>query len=598
MKRWLLGLLMSATAAASLGQEIAFALDIRAPQALQDLLQRHLELQRYQSLTDLSDAELQRLLVAAREQAMDLAATLGYFSPEVRVQLEPGRAGGGKRTVTIDLEPGGQTRIGSVLVRFSGPVAEDPQALAQREAIQENWVLAVGMPFTQGQWERAKQQALQQLVAQRFPAARLAQARAEVRPEALVADLDITLESGPAYRVGPVRVRGAERYSAQRVLGLARLNTGSDYRQSDLVEAQRRLTDSGLYDSADLSLDLDSDPAQATVLAQVQEARMQKMVFGLGASTDTGARVSAEHTYNQVPGIGWKAVNKVQLDRDTRSLSSDWTSAPSESQWQWAASALFSRQSIGAFDVSGQRYRLGRLTSDTQLDQSYYLEWEGSDTHLRDTGEKTLNESVTANYAFALRNFNSMPFPTQGWAVGGDVSVGSILGSDQEPYSRVLLRWRNYQPLGNTALPLALRQRAGRLVYQAQAGAIAVGNAGKVPFSQLFLAGGDNSVRGYRHEEIGISRNGVSSAEPGRYLATAGLEWQRPLYREGVMTDWEGALFADTGAVSNDPGAFSFKTGVGAGVRWKTPIGPLQIDLAYGLATQAVRLHLNVGMVF
>jgi len=68
--------------------------------------------------------------------------------------------------------------------------------------------------------------------------------------------------------------------------------------------------------------------------------------------------------------------------------------------------------------------------------------------------------------------------------------------------------------------------------------------------------------------------------------------------RNGVLTDWESVGFVDTGAVSNKFEEFSFKSGVGVGVRWKSPIGPLQIDAAYGLATQAFRLHMNVGFVF
>ncbi len=40
------------------------------------------------------------------------------------------------------------------------------------------------------------------------------------------------------------------------------------------------------------------------------------------------------------------------------------------------------------------------------------------------------------------------------------------------------------------------------------------------------------------------------------------------------------------------------QVGVGAGVRWKTPVGPLQIDLAYGVQVKKLRLHLNVGFVF
>jgi len=38
--------------------------------------------------------------------------------------------------------------------------------------------------------------------------------------------------------------------------------------------------------------------------------------------------------------------------------------------------------------------------------------------------------------------------------------------------------------------------------------------------------------------------------------------------------------------------------GVGTGVRYNSPVGPLQLDLAYGLETKRLRLHLNVGFTF
>ena len=62
--------------------------------------------------------------------------------------------------------------------------------------------------------------------------------------------------------------------------------------------------------------------------------------------------------------------------------------------------------------------------------------------------------------------------------------------------------------------------------------------------------------------------------------------------------DWEGALFVDAGAVADVPADLRAKIGVGAGLRWKSPVGPLQLDLAYGLALESWRLHLNVGFSF
>jgi translocation and assembly module TamA len=574
-----------------------FDIQIEAPNSIAQLLELHMELQRYRVLTDLSDVEIQSLLTAARQDASDLLATLGYFSPDIQIRLLPTDSSA-KKVVQIVVLPGAVARVRAVDLVLEGAVAQDPLAQGQRNEIRDLWRLASGEPFSQDAWDAAKQQALKQLVARRYATAKLVSSRADVQPETASVDLEVHLDSGPAYRIGSLDVQGNQRYSQELVQRFARLPTGEDYVQSHLVEAQQRLTDSGYFDSAFLILDTASDPANAVVHAQVKEALMQKAVLGIGASTDSGARWSAEHTYNQVPGINWRAVNKITMARDAKTFASDWTSQPSESRWRWATSALFSQEAIGGIDVDTERWRAGRFTIDTNLDQSYYLQYEQTHAVYQDVNQNATNSAVTANYAFAWRSFDSTPFPSSGWGLGGELSAGTVLGVKQEPFSRALLHALLYQPLGQSLSNLFERQHAGRMVYRAQAGGVFVNNATSIPFSQLFLTGGDTTVRGYKFDEIGVTRDGLLTADSGRYVATAGVEWQRPIVRNGVQTDWESAVFVDTGAVANKVEEFSFKSGVGVGARWKSPIGPLQIDLAYGIATEAFRLHMSVGFVF
>lgn len=575
----------------------AFSVRIQAPSEMGDLLQRHLELQRYRDLSDLSDSEVQSLLQTAQQDASDLLATLGYFSPEIQIQLQ--RAEGDKgRVVQITVLPGRQTRVSAIHLQFQGEVATDPTAAQQRQSIEDLWTLAYGEPFTQDGWDNAKAQALKQLLAKRYATAALVDSKAEVHPEDAGVDLSLQLDSGPAYKIGKLDIEGNQRYSQDLARRLARLPMGEDYTLAHLVEAQQRLTDSGYYDSAYLSLDTATDPQAATVHAQLKESTMQKVVYGIGASTDTGARVSLEHTYNQVPGLDWRAINKITLSRDTKTFASDWTSQPDESRWRWAASALINQDKISDIDVYTQRYRFGRLTTDAVLDQNYYLQYEGTEAVQRSLSQSSTSEAVSANYAFGWKHFDSTPFPNSGWGLGGELAVGTVIGSNQEPFSRALFHGRIYQPLGQSESNLFVRQHAGRIQYRGQLGAVVVNNATSLPFTQLFLTGGDTSVRGYKRDEIGITENGVLSSDAGRYVAVASVEWQRPLVIDGQMTDWETAVFVDSGAVANQVEEFTFKTGVGVGARWRTPIGPLQIDLAYGIATQSVRLHLNVGFTF
>ena len=64
------------------------------------------------------------------------------------------------------------------------------------------------------------------------------------------------------------------------------------------------------------------------------------------------------------------------------------------------------------------------------------------------------------------------------------------------------------------------------------------------------------------------------------------------------LTDWESTVFIDAGSVADKPSEFKAKVGVGIGARWKSPVGPLQMDLAYGVAVKRLRLHLSVGFTF
>lgn len=576
----------------------AFELDIRAPDDVRQLLQRHLELQRYRTLDDLSDLELDRLLDMARVDVKKLVATLGYFSPTLSIERLPVIGTTETRHIQITVEPGPPVHISRVNISFVGDIASNREAAAQRQLITDSWLLPAGKRFTQSQWDAAKQQALRQLTSVRYPLGSVSQSLADVDPQGHSAQLQLTLDSGNAYQLGGLEISGLQRYDAELVYRLARIPTGTGYDLRELVAAQQRLAQSGYFDSAFVRIDPYSPPLAAKVLVTVREAPLQKLSLGAGASTDSGARLSVEHLHHRVPGLGWRALSKLSIDRETQNIGTELTSPPNADGWRWNTALQLQNQRSGTFDIGSQRWRVGTSQATQRIDRNYYLQYDRADTATSDATAATVAESVSANLAFTVRHFDSLPFPASGWAWGMELGAGTTLGSSQVPYGRVLARWQTLLPLGgqlsNTGAP---DLRAGRLALRAQAGAVVARDGVSLPATQLFLTGGDNSVRGYALRDIGITlADGRVSA--GRYLAVGSVEWQRPITVKGLLTDWEGALFVDAGAVADTPAQLQAKVGVGAGVRWKTPVGPLQIDLAYGVAVQRFRLHLNVGFVF
>ena len=162
---------------------LAFVLDIQAPEPIANGLARHLELQRYKRLTDLDNAELERLLSAADVQARELLATWGFFAPALDWQTTAGPTQGPRWSIRLKVETGPQARISEVRWSFTGHIQNSKEHRAQRETLQHQWPLPVGQPFTQEAWTESKSVALRQLTAEHYPLARL------VYSEALVLSL-------------------------------------------------------------------------------------------------------------------------------------------------------------------------------------------------------------------------------------------------------------------------------------------------------------------------------------------------------------------------------------------------------------------------
>ena len=590
-----------------------FAIDLQAPADLHSFLLRQLDLQRFRSLRDLDANELERLVQAVPDNLRSLLGTLGHFSPVIEASLSAAADANTTTnplgTVQIRVDPGLLTRVASAHVYFKGDIANDPQAAAQREAIRRSGTLATGVAFSQADWDRAKTTALRQLTAQRYPLGRIENSLADIDAENQSANLYIELDSGPAVQVGAIRIEGMTRYDpalVENMVRLAGLTPGSDYSQDNLQKAQQRMAESAYFDSVFVSVDPTNTPQAAPVVVQVRETQRKMLVLGVGGSTDKGARLSVEHTHHRVPGIGWRAQNKLQWERDEQQASSAWTAPVNERGWRWIGNVQAARQINNLTTTTSQRLRAGQAQDRDDMDRSFFMQYDRARA-VSSALAAPIESSVSANYAWTRRRFDDPVFPQSGQGLSVELGAGTTLSDNRLPFVRAQARWLGYWPVGalgatprtvGTARPLAdTSRRAGRLALRLQGGALWAQQDAPVPETQLFLTGGDTSVRGYGLRTLGVLQPD-GSVSSGRYLAVASLEWQRPLWRNGVRSAWESVLFVDAGAVANMPADLRPQWGLGAGMRYNSPVGPLQLDLAYGLATERLRLHLNVGFSF
>jgi translocation and assembly module TamA len=568
-----------------------YQLEVTAPKALKRLLEENLDLARFRDAPageTLNNDELDRLVSAAPEQARALLATEGYFSPDVKAEQ---RAGAALPLVAVTVEPGPRTLVETFTLKVQGPLqqrAEGGDADARRllGRLNEEWPLQPGEPFRQGTWAAAKNATLSRLHANGYPTASWLDTDARVRRQEQRADLDATAQSGPLFFMGPLTIEGLQRYDERAVRNLAPFATGTPYSEQLLLDFQERLAKSGLFDGGVAEIDTDPAKAAATpVTLRVTEKPLQQATTGIGYDSNTGTRVTLEHTHRQPFGLRWTAVNKFEFGPLRKAWEFDYRSYPKSGFRRNLVAGEVERWSGPDEERYAGRLRLGRAWEDPRLERQVYAEYNNTRVKTPTLGEARA-QSLTAHLDWTRRAVDSLLLPSTGTALLLQSALGYARSStaDNGPLARLYGRGFWFVPFAQT-WNATLRLEAGQVFARDAVG---------VPDTLLFRAGGDDSVRGYEYRSLGPRVNGEITS--GRSLLTASAEVARPV-AERFPQLW-GAAFVDAGHAAARFADIKPVVGAGVGVRYRSPIGPLKVDMAYGFDDRKWRMHLAAGVSF
>lgn len=567
--------------------------EVDAPAPLKALLERHLDLSRLARLTRgdaVTDNELTRLIDAAPTQVRELLQTEGHFKPELAVQRIAAPAPGQPETVRLRVTPGPLTRVQRLTLEVQGPLERahadgDTLARSTLDDWRRAWPLPTGSVFRNADWSEAKSSALARLRSAGYAAAAWAGTAAEVDRDQQGARLFLVLDSGPLYRSGPVRVEGLERQDAATVQALAGFAPGTPLTEARLLDYQERLQNAGLFESVTVTLDPNPDTAAAApVLVRLREQPVQVFTVGLGFSANTGPRASLEHVYRRVFGYAVSTNNKFELGQVRRAWTGEISTHPGLRARRWLLGGAIERLASDDDVVLSQRLRAGRSQGTRDYEQLLFAEVERGERRTDTSQVSTF--ALSGNAHVVLRRLDSALLPTEGYTLALQGGLGRSHGSASASgwFSRAYGRLTLYQPLGSSWYG-QLRLEAGQVFLPAGVDA---------PDSQLFRAGGDDSVRGYGYRSLGPTTNGVVGSGP--VMMTASVELARP-FVAGMPSLW-GAVFVDAGRAGTAFGTLNPAIGIGAGVRWRSPVGPLRLDLAWGHETRKLRLHFSVGIAF
>ena len=571
----------------------ALDLEIDAPPDLRLLLGRHLDLARLATVARgerLTEGELSRLIDAAPAQTRELLQTEGYFEPVVQIRRRPAASPDGPPLVVLQLKPGLRTLVARVDLEFEGSWAEAvkagrPDAVQTLQGLRDQWTLKTGAPFRNQTWADAKTASLARLRAAGHLAAAWGRTEADIDPAEHQAWLRLSADPGPLFLSGELRVEGLRLHDLQTVSHLANFGPGTPLTETLVLDFQDRLQKSGLFQRATVAVEPAPDQAAAAPVAvQVEESPRQQLVLGVGVSANTGPRATVEHIDRRLFGQAATSRNKAEWGLARQAWDGEISTHPGPQLYRWLAGGTVERLKSDTDVILAQRLRAGRIQDSPRIERFQFVEVDRSAR--RTAIDKSASVALSANHHWSWRDVDNPVLPTRGLTASLQTGLGQARDSSgiDGAFGRVWGRVTGYLPLGAQWYAQA-RVEAGQVFSPAGL---------DVPDTLRFRAGGDDSVRGYAYRSLGPTRNGT--VDSGKAVLTTSLELARPL-SDSLPQFW-GAVFVDAGQAADRFSDLRPVVGAGVGLRWRSPVGPLRLDLAYGEAVRKTRLHFSVGISF
>lgn len=520
---------------------------------------------------DAPEWQMRRRFSDADELARDALAAFGHYVPEIDSSIRFDEA---CWQVRLSITPGPQVRYKRFDVTVTGAAAGDVDVSAVIKARPE-----AGDALHHGRYEAYKNRLGQVLAARGYAEWRFDAAGVDVDVARGLAVGEITIVSGPRYRYGDIRIEqdGFEPGLIERFIDI---ETGQPFSRSELIRLQGDLTSSALFDQVTVAPDYDAMAAQEIpVTIRLEPGERIGYFVGVGVSTDRGPRLSGGYRNRRVNSRGHQFTAEAEASPVLSRVEARYRQPLKDPRVEWQSYQLriadentdTSESTTAELGVERIRSLPNRwvLTYGLQLSRSDFIVGTVEDTTTLVMPVAGLTRRV-ADSDTNPRSGSSLEMRLRG--------AGTSLGSSTD-FLQVYARYRRLIPVGER----------GRLALRGELGTTWRNDFEELPPQVRFFAGGDTSVRGYAYESLGpVDADG--NVIGGASLVTASLE-----YEHALRGRWGVAVFADTGNAFNDRDV-NERTGVGFGVVWRSPVGPLRAYLAHPLDDdQTVRLHVTFG---
>jgi translocation and assembly module TamA len=553
------------------------------PRALREPVLAQLSIEQQKGESDLSPAAISALHARAPEEIRTALRPRGYYRARVTADLTRGEHGYAARYL---VELGPALRIGTLDLQVTGDGLAD-SAIA---ALLKDFPLRQGEVLDHERYEAAKTRLVRLGAERGYLDATLTRHGVQVDLAADTASVVLHYQTGPRYRFGEVQFEPGSGLDPQLLARYVPFAPGGPFDAGQLAELRRGLVDSNYFQQIEVTPRRDlAIGTEVPIRVKLVSRPPNKYMFGLGYGTDTGVRGKVVWERPRLNEAGHRLAtelnaSQVQSDLTVRYLipvrdpRTDQLSFGVGGVAEYPDTSDSRRLTAGvAYTHAGGQWRLteGRIAGwRSTYGMSYERErWETGD----ESGRTTL---VLPKASWLYLETDNRLITTHGWRAQLDVQGSSTaLGSDVT-FGQARVQAKVIESLG----------ARGRLAARLDVGATWIDDFSTLPSSQRFYAGGDQSVRGYAYNSLG-PKDEAGQVIGGPYLLVGSIE-----YEHHIAKKWSLATFFDVGnALDSFDGPYY--RGAGVGVHWKSPIGLVRLDVAWGLTLEdrPWRIHFIIG---
>lgn len=432
--------------------------------------------------------------------------------------------------------------------------------------------------------------------------------------DAPVLDLKFQVDSGKKATIGVIRFEGLQRVHESLARRRLLLRSGDQYRPSAIERARRDLLALNVFAQVSVRIGTQADESGGVPITfDIRERLRHAVSFTSAYSSDLGGSGGAAWTDRNVFGNGEQlrfAASVIDLG------GSSTTGAGYDTSVKYLLPEFGRRDqslqfSIGALKQSLQAYDQTSKSTGVTLSRKLSSIWTVS-AGLTFSDEHIIQDLEVHDYTlialpltvgYDTTNLSS-PLEDPLHGIRGSVSVTPTLaiGKPNAVFTITQLKIATFLDLSSY-----LSEVPGRSVLAARALAGLAQGAGEfsLPPDQRFYAGGSATIRGYAYQAVGplfpAGTPAAGSPIGGTAITAGGLE-----LRQRFGTNWGAAAFVDGGQVSASLKAVpdEFRIGVGAGLRYYTPIGPIRLDVAVPTKVQPwpnndhFEIYIGLGQAF